>query len=333
MQAGNSPLSFRSSTVPDRSRWRSLAPGLAILAALLVASAAVLRYGRMITMHGRTIRLFVAMADARNVMPGSEVWLAGRKVGIVRGIGFAPPSPDTLHRVIAALDVLAADREFIRRNATAQIRAGATLVAPPVVYLGAGTPAAPPVSAGDTIRAVPGPDLEQVTSRVAVASKEFPAIISNVKLLAAQLRTAQGTLGAIGVDGMPPAMARTQERMAALGADLTTPRGSLGRILSGRGGLMTRAQRVLGRVDSLRARLASNHTTYGRLGTDSTLVRQIADLRDEASIVRAMMASDTGTVGRSQADSAVTNALAAAERSMTSLLTDVRQHPLRYVRF
>lgn len=319
--------------MPDRSRWRSLAPGLAILAALVVASAAVLRYGRMITMHGRTIRLYVAMADARNVMPGSEVWLAGRKVGIVRGIGFAPPSADTLHRVVAALDVLADDREYIRRDATAQIRAGATLVAPPVVYLGAGTPAAPAVSGGDTIRAVAGPDLEQVTSRVAVAAKEFPAIIANVKLLSGQLRSAQGTLGALGVEGMPPAMGQAQARMTAVGAELSSPRGSLGRILSSRDGLMARAQRVLARVDSLRAQLASNHTTYGRLGTDSTLVHQIADLRDEASIVRAMMASDTGTIGRSHADSAVTNALSAAQRSLTSLLTDARQHPLRYVRF
>ena len=287
----------------------------------------------MITVHGRTVRLYVAMADARNIMAGSEVWLDGRKVGIVRGLDFAAPSADTLHRVVAVLDVLDADRPYIRRNATAELRAGATLVAPPVVYLAGGTPAASVVTEGDTIRAIPGPDLEQVTSRAAVASKEFPAIVSNVKLLASQLRTAQGTLGAMGVEGMPPAMGQMQRRMATLGANLTTSGGSAGRILAARDVLMGRAQRVLARVDSLRALLVSNHTTYGRLGTDSTLVRQVADLRNEAAIVRAMMASDTGTVGRAHADSAVTNALAGAERSMTSLLTDVRQHPLRYVRF
>ncbi len=319
--------------MPDRHRWRALAPGLVVIAVIIIASAAVLRYGRMITMHGRTIRLFVAMADARNIMPGSEVWLDGRKVGIVRELGFSPPTTDTLHRVVAALDVLAADREFIRRNATAELRAGYTLVAPPVVYIGAGTPSAPPVTDGDTIRAMPGPDFEQVTSRVAVASREFPAIISNVKLLASQLQTAQGTLGALGVDGPPRGMAEAQRRAGALGADLTTPHGTVGRILAGRGALTGRAQRVMARVDSLRALLAANHGTYGRIRSDSTLVRQIADLRDEVSIVRAMMVSDTGTVGRAKADSAITRALAEDQRSLTSLLADARQHPLRYVRF
>lgn len=320
--------------MPHRQRWRSLVPGLAIILALVLASAAVLRYGRMIALHGDSFRLYVTMADARNVMSGTEVWLDGQKVGIVTGIDFAPPSADTLHRVVAVLDVLEEDRRFIRRDAVAQLQPGGTLVAPPVIYLADGTPTAPAVRDGDTLRATPGKDLEQITSRAAVASREFPAIIANVKLLAGQLRGAQGTLGALGVEGMPPAMNEAGRRVTALHADLTTPRGTVGLALSGRqGSLGDRARVVMARADSVRTLLASGRGSLGRFRRDSSLVREMTDIRNEASIVQALLANPVGTVGRAGADSAIVRGLSDAQRSMAALMADLRRHPLRYVQF
>lgn len=316
-----------------RLRWRKLAPGLAVILVLFAASAAVLRYGRMIALHGSSFRLYVAMANARNVMAGTEVWLDGQKVGIVKGIGFAPPTSDTLHRIVATLDVIEDDRRYIRRDAVAQIEPGGTLVAPPVIYLADGSPSAPPVRDGDTLLAVPGKDFEQVSSRLAMASREFPAIIANVKLLGSQLRTAQGTLGAIGVEGPPPAMEEASRRLAALSGDLTTPRGTIGRALAGGGSLAARARLVMARADSVRALIASDPGAYGRFRRDSTLLGELEDIRNEASIVEALLTNPVGTVGRAQSDSAVIRGVSDAQRAMAALMADVKKHPLRYVRF
>jgi hypothetical protein len=89
----------------------------------------------------------------------------------------------------------------------------------------------------------------------------------------------------------------------------------------------------MARADSVRALLASDRTSFGRFRRDSTLLREVADIRNEIDIVRARMASPDGTLGRLRADSAVFDALAGVQREMAALFADIRRRPLRYIRF
>jgi hypothetical protein len=90
---------------------------------------------------------------------------------------------------------------------------------------------------------------------------------------------------------------------------------------------------VIARADSLRALINSENTSYGRLHRDSTLINEIADIRNEVDILQARMASTTGTLGRGRADSALFQALASTQREMTLIMADVRRRPFRYVHF
>jgi len=83
----------------------------------------------------------------------------------------------------------------------------------------------------------------------------------------------------------------------------------------------------------LRALVSSSQTALGRFRRDSTLMREVADMRNEVDIVRARLASTDGTLGRLHADSAIFDALASAQRELTLIMADIRRHPLRYVRF
>ena len=94
-----------------------------------------------------------------------------------------------------------------------------------------------------------------------------------------------------------------------------------------------RARRAMARADSIRALLASSNGSYGRLRRDSTLIREVADIRNELDIVRARMTSPTGTIGRVHADSSLLDAVANTRREMTLIITDIHRRPLRYIHF
>jgi ABC-type transporter Mla subunit MlaD len=270
--------------------------------------------------------------EARGLARGSEVWLAGQKIGLVEGIRFLPPSADTGRRLLLTLDVLTAYQPYIRRDATVQIRAGGTLIGSPVAWLTNGTAAAPMVHPGDTLHTIPQNDFEAISSRVSIASRDLPPIIANLKLLASQLQSARGTLGALGIEKGGATVDETQQRLSSIVGQVRSPRGTIGRALDERTGLAARARHALADVDSVRALLASDRYALGRFRRDSSLLAQVGAVRDEITIVRARLASPQGTVGRVTRDSALVRGLLEAEREMSGLFTDVKQHPFRYVR-
>jgi len=319
--------------MPRRTSWRELTIGLIALAVVTGVSLVVLIFARVGTLHGNTFRLFAATGEARGIIHNSEVWLGGQKVGVVKDVEFLPLSADTSYRVLIVMDVLSSAREGIRVNSTAQIRAGGTLIGSPVVYLTIGTTSGRVVNPGDTVRSLPQSDLERASSEFAIASRQFPEIIANVKLLSQQLHSVDNTLGAFSIEHGGVQLARAQRQAAQLGARLSSSNGTIGLGLRSRQSLMDRARRAMSRADSVRALIASPTGSYGRLRRDSTLLREVADIRNELDIVRARMASPEGTIGRVHADSSLLDAVANTRREMTLIMSDIKRRPLRYVHF
>jgi phospholipid/cholesterol/gamma-HCH transport system substrate-binding protein len=313
-----------------RLSWSDVRGGLIAVVAIALVAVAILKFLRVGALHGDTFRLYALVGEARGVTNGSEVWLNGQKIGKIIDIRFLPASADTARRIQIEMEILEQYRDAMRNDALAQIRAGGSVVGPPVVYLSAGTVRAAPLQPNDTVHTKPQADVEGATGQFAAATKEFPVIIGNVKLLVAQLKGTEGTAGAImngpGLRDLGTAQRRAGRVMVRLSGGGTT-----GFIM--RGGLSTRAQRVMARADSVRALLASSNTSLGRFRRDSTLAGEVADIRNELTLLQANLASGRGTAGRAVSDSALGNALADAQRAMTLLFADLKQHPLRYINF
>jgi phospholipid/cholesterol/gamma-HCH transport system substrate-binding protein len=317
--------------MPRTHRWRSLVPGLIALGATVTAALLILLFARVGALHGATVTLYSRTSEARGVMKGTDVWLSGQKIGQVRDVRFLPPSLDTNAHVVIEMEVLKSNVKFVRSDSRAQIRSGGTLIGAPVVYLSSTTTAARPVRDGDTLIALPQGDPEGIASRVAVAARDFPAILSNVKELRAQLGAARGTTGALlNDDELQLDVVKT--RSVQLADRALKGRGTIARALSA-GAPTARAEHALARVDSLRALLASDHTSLGRFKRDSTLMQTTASLRNEVSIALALLNEPRGTAGRVLRDSALTTELTGAQRELGRLMDDLRAHPLRYVRF
>ena len=317
---------------PEKTSWRSLVPGLIAIAVIVLGTIALLMFAQVGALHGDTVRVFAATDQARGLLKGSDVWLAGQKVGVVADIRFQPVTTNVSHRLLLELELLEENLPQLRRDSYAQIRTGGSLIGAQVVYLTTGTVSAAPVAPGDTLRAEPQGDTETVASQLASASQQFPAIINNVKLLSAQLESARGTIGAFGAEEGVQQLGRVGERAADLGGRALSGNGTIAMVLR-RDDHLVRARSAMARADSIRALLASKSTTYGRLRRDSTLLKEVTSVRNEISIVRAMLERPVGTAGRVTADSAIVRQLGIVEREFGSLMRDIMRDPLRFFGF
>lgn len=316
----------------ERKGWRDLGVGIAAAGAVVLVGVLILVFGRVGALHGKTFRLYLTTDAARGVIRGTEVWLDGKKVGLVKAVDFRPPSAPPSERLVLALEIVDDVRQAIRGDSRVAIRSGAKLIADQVVYMTSGTAKARPVSDGDTLQAKQA-DVESATSQAAVAAREFPAIIANVKLLGAQIRSTQGTVGALFGNQGGADMQRVRGEMERLMTRLDSSNGTFGLALNGRADLRARVEHAMAEVDSIRQLLGSDRHSLGRFRRDSTLTREIAELRLELVELKQLASSPTGTIGRLHADSAIAIGVQRDLAALDSLMADIKKHPLRYIAF
>jgi hypothetical protein len=317
-----------------RLAWKDLGIGIAAACLVTGGAMAILFFGRVGTLKGKTFRIYVTTDAARGLIKGSDVWLDGQRVGLVKRISFRPPTTTQKERLVLALDVLDFARGHVRADTRVQIRAGGNVIGNQVVYLSSGSATQQGLADGDTLRGGQQTDMEGMTSDAALASKEFPRILENVTLLAAGLRSIEGTLGAFGLDTM------SNRRIAALKArsgrikdQLSDSRGSVRLAFRAKDHLLARAVQAMARVDTVRVLMTSDRQSIGRFRRDSTLIREIAQLREEVAEVQRLAADPSGTIGRIRSDSAITRSIHRDLMALDSLMADMRKHPFRYIVF
>jgi phospholipid/cholesterol/gamma-HCH transport system substrate-binding protein len=318
----------------EHEGWRALIPGVAIVGVLAALTLTILIFARVGRLHGDTYRLHLLADAARGVIKGTEVWLAGQKVGLVKDIRFAPPGRsgrDTLARLDIELEMLEKVQEQIRKDSFAQIRSGGSLIGAPVVYITPGSTATPMLADGDTVASKPQVDTEGLTSAVAMAGRELPVVMREAKQVRDEMRRATSRLSELQDDG-GVGLDVVGSRAAGLTRRATRGEGTLPRLMRERT-IMARVSSAMRSADTIRALLKSDTASLGRFRRDSTLVRQIASVRDEVSILRGLMAQSRGTAGRVVNDKAVMGALAQVEKELTKTMEDIKRDPLRYVRF
>jgi ABC-type transporter Mla subunit MlaD len=314
-------------------RWIDLRTGLVSAAVVLAAAVLVLVFGRVGSLHGKTFRLYATTQAARGVIRGTEVWLDGKKVGLVRSVNFRSPAVSPGERLVLTMDLLDNVRTHVRFDSRVQVRGGGTLIGDQVVYLTSGTARMREVANGDTIHAAEQTDLEVLTSEAALAARDFPPILQNVKLLAAQLRSTEGTLGAFTLGQHTAALDRVEARTDRVLARLSNGNGTFALAMSSQSALRARAELAMAELDSVRALLASNDHSLGRFRRDSTLVRDLRRIHEDLDAARQLADSGRGTAARLQADSALVLGVHRDLIALDSLFADLKQHPLRYIAF
>jgi ABC-type transporter Mla subunit MlaD len=322
-------LAADSLLMPRPLTWRSLSGGIVALAVIVVGVAAVLHFARVGALRGDTFTLYLTAAESRDVIPGTDVWLQGRRIGVVDRVEFQPATSPLEARVMIVARILSRDRDQIRIGSHARFRAGGTLIGARVVDIAAAPPTTRAVRDGDTIAVEPAFDLQRAMGTAVGVLDSLPAIVANVKQAATDARAVRAELAGVASSG---ALREIRGSVGALRTRLTgSTRGTLGRALANRGDLTARVRGTMASVDTIRTLLSSRRTELGRFRRDSTLIAAVTTLRDDVDSLRRLARTPTGTAGRLLTDSALVVSLDSAHVALRTLVADMKQRPLRYL--
>src|SRR5687768_370969 len=198
------------------TEWRELKTGLigaAVTAALVIG---ILFFARVGQLRGETTTLYVYSDDAVGVLPGTEVWLSGEKIGQVKRVVFRPVGTDTLRRLAIEAQIIADRMRYIRRNARVDIRPGGNLIGTPVINITGGRSGSPALLSGDTLAAISSSAFKPLGVKADALSARMTLLADTARRLVSMMTSPRGTIGAFrenGIPAMPSAMGTVDQLM------------------------------------------------------------------------------------------------------------------------
>jgi phospholipid/cholesterol/gamma-HCH transport system substrate-binding protein len=309
--------------------WSDLKTGLigaAVVAALVFG---ILFFARVGQLRGDTGTLYVYSDDADGVLPGTEVWLSGEKVGQVKRIRFRPVTTDTTRRLSIETLIMANKMSFIRRDARVDIRPGGNLIGTPVIYISGGTSKARALTTGDTLVTVSNSAFKPLGMRAESLGIKLSALGDTTKKLIDLIASPKGTLGALQKYGMP-GIPSTSGAVGNLMDKFEKGNGSVA--LMARGDVKARLTSIMASKDSITALLASGKGSLGRFKNDSTLFRDIAQVQARVDSLKQRF-SGNGFIARSRSDSSLTIEMAKMNAELAALMADLKKNPGRFISF
>jgi hypothetical protein len=316
--------------MPRHLHWNELTGGITAAAVIVVATIAILLLARVGALHGKKATLYVVTDEASGVLAGTEVWLAGKKVGLVKGISFRPPSVDTMERLLITTEFLREALPRARRDSYASIRPGLTLIGTPVVYISPGTVAAPALHDGDTVHVRHKRMISNLAQDIGKIEPAFVALGAATKELNDKVSRPVGTLGNFRANGLPD-LEDVSAGISSLNARATHGNGTIA--LQMRSNLGPRASRAMAAADSVRRLISSDKGSIGRFRRDSTLVTKASHVLAELDTLRALVTSPVGTIAAAHSDSVLARQLDRQHALLAALVKDIKSQPLRYIRF
>jgi hypothetical protein len=315
--------------MPRQLHWGELVPGIIAAGVIVVIVIATLLFARVGQLHGKKVTLYVVSDEADGVLPGTEVWLEGQKMGMVEEVSFRAPSTDTLERLLIRTEFLEEAMPSVRRDSYASIRPGGSVIGTPVVYINAGSATSPQLREGDTIHVRHRRRVETLTADVGTIMPAVNGLATELGALNAKLASPAGTIGSMRTQGFPR-MPEINARVSRIGAR-ASGNGTIG--LAMRNRIAARSSRAMAAADSIRSLMSSNKTSLGRFRRDSTLVTKAAHVMAELDTLSALVASPIGGIAAAHSDSVLTRELSRTRALLAALIKDIKSRPLRYIRF
>ena len=309
----------------SRLHWGDLKIGIAAAAVIIGIVTWILIFADVGALHGDTRTIYVTAPDVAGVLKGTDVWVAGKKVGQVKEVYFRPITSDTMQRVIMRSDILEEAMPFIRRDSRADIRPGGNLIGSPVVYIHLGTVRFAALKPGDTVPSRIGGRIEAFGSQIDTLAKDLGAIAGGAGKLLDKMSDPTNSVGAFRSRGIAQ-LRSVGEIVSSYHERATTGTGSAG--LAYRNNPTARAKRLLAAKDSI-FQLLNGNGNVGRFRKDSTLWREVAHVRAGMDSLRALT-SGAG-ITKLRGDTSLSAAMARARTQIDSLMQEIKKHPTQYI--
>jgi hypothetical protein len=308
--------------------WRDLKTGTIAFVAIVGLAMSILLFARVGALHGDTTNLYVVTDDAPGVLSGTEVWLSGTKVGLVRDIHFRPVTTDTSQRLAIHLEVLTKHMQYLRRDAWADIRPGGNLIGSPVVWISSGTSTARGLQDGDTLVEISTGMMKPVGERMEALGARFSSLADSGGKVLRLLQSQAGAAGRLVGTGWPRVTQQT-DQIARLARIAMRGGGTLDGLMHGEIG--AHIANITATKDSISLLLNTPTGNIGRLRNDSSLTLKVAHLRGQVDSLRAVLGTANG-IAKIRSDSTMTAEIARVRVELAALMADIKKHPLRYIR-
>lgn len=310
-------------------QWSELKTGVIAFAVLAALVLSILLFARVGAMRGDKDNIYVLTEEADGVLEGTEVWLSGQKIGIVKDIHFRPVSTDPLQRLAIHTEILRDRMHFIRRDAWADIRSGDNLIGSPIVFISSGTVNSPALKSGDTLINISTGKMKPVGEKMGDLTKKLTTLADSGKRIVAALSSPNTSVGAFRRTGIAK-INNANAALSGLMKKATEGNGSVA--LASHDDVPARLSRVMAAKDSIALLLTTDRGNIGRFRKDSTLFRQVSHIRSEIDSLK-VMTSGTGGIARLRTDSTLTIQMARARAQLTEIMADLKKHPRRYISF
>ncbi|HUE76814.1 MAG TPA: MlaD family protein [Longimicrobiales bacterium] len=291
--------------------------GYLILIGIFVAALLIFNLKAISDLVRDDVVLVAILADASGVRVGTPVRVAGIESGRVLGVSFVPAGDTTEVALLVTIDGSALS--VVR--ADSDVRAvRLRVIGQPVVQLEAGSPDAPTVESGDTLRARPRLD----PAELLVRGRGLPAALDS--LLEASRYVQEMATGRMPeLERLGVRVAATMEAADALSADLE--HGSFAR-MAGPGGALAGVARLRARLDEVTAALGPALARYAPGGADGngelggalrSLSARVTALQGDLDALSARMEEGGGVLDRLARDSALQVAIRGVQAQLDSL--------------
>ena len=315
--------------MPRAENWSQLKVGILVLLGIVAVVFAVMRFARIGGLHGDTSRIYMVTDIAAGVLNGTEVRLAGQKVGLVESVQLRPPSADTTERVAISMDVLDTYLRYIRRNSDVQIQPSGRVVGSPVISITMGTIQSPPIKAGDTLRARTQIEAHSGIADASSLADSVTGIGASISTLKTEFDTTLGDVASLRKLSVKQAEA-VHVAMDNFADRALASKGTIASLIRDTASLRKQTTRVSALADSIGAAASTSSGEFGRFRRDSTLVVQA---RSTMASVAELRASVARYVGKSSEGVALANQLDITNAKLDSIVMDAKKHPLRYLAF
>jgi hypothetical protein len=314
--------------MPRQLHWRELRGGIIAASVIAAVVLGVFLFARVGALHGRKVTLYVATAEAPGLLPGTEVWLAGQKEGVVTDITFQPVTVPESQRVLITTQFLTEALADVRRDSYAQIKPGGSMIGTLVVAISPGTVGARPLHDRDTIYTRQRTAVASLADDITSIGPVVDSLGSATKELADKIARPIGTVGNYRASGFPD-LADVSAGMSSMSAKATGGKGVIPRSAS----LRARASHAMAAADSIKTLMTSNRGSLGRFSRDTTLVTKASHVMAEVDTLRALISDPVGSIAAAHPDSVLAKQLAQTHVLLAALIKDAKAHPLRYIRF
>jgi ABC-type transporter Mla subunit MlaD len=309
--------------------WRKLTGGIVALVAMIGGALAIIAFARVGSLRGDTYRAYIMADQASGILKGTEVWLQGQKVGVVKDVGFRSLPTDTAVQTVIEMQVLRQYQQFIRKDSRVEFKPGGTYLGAQVVALRIGSHTAPVLAAGDTLTRVSVIDPEERSSELTEAGQDIPEIVTSLRAIGSDLSKTQTQFGSLGdrTSGLHLILTHVAQY-----AKRNAGRKGMLSLLRSDNALANRASLVITRADSL-LRITQELGTMKRFKADTGLRAELASTRAELDSVRARIAREDGAAGRFVSDNALQRDLQQLSEQIARTLADFSKRPERYSPF